>query len=110
MAADTQLPVTVSDLEVAQRIAGAARSGRRADREPPLEQLLGAFGETEPSAEARARVASALTLAGLRTRPTVHEAHPGERVKLMVPGGGPNLRLIAAAIALVPALGATALG
>jgi hypothetical protein len=88
VAGEPQQPVPVGDLEVAQRIAGAARSGARADREPTLEQLLSAFGERGPTPEARTRIASALTLAGLRATPTVHEAHPGERLKLRPPGGG----------------------
>jgi len=85
VADESQQPVPVGDLEIAQRISGAARSGGRAEREPTLEQLLSAFGEAEPTPEARTRVASALTLAGLRATPTVHEAHPGERLKLRPP-------------------------
>jgi len=88
VAGEPQQPVPVGDLETAQRIAGAARSGGRAEREPTLEQLLSAFGESEPTAEARTRIASALTLAGLRAQPSVHEAHPGERVKLRGAGSG----------------------
>ena len=53
MATEPQQPVPVVDLEIAQRVAGAARSGGRAEREPTLEQLLGAFGEAEPTPEAR---------------------------------------------------------
>ena len=96
----------VGDLEIAQRIAGAARSGSRADREPTLEQLLSAFGEAEPTPEARSRIASALTLAGLRAQPTVHEAHPGERLKLRLPGGGSRGRVALAVGVLALAVGA----
>lgn len=106
MAGEPQQPVPVGDLEIAQRIAGAARSGSRADREPTLEQLLSAFGEAEPTPEARARIASALTLAGLRAQPTVHEAHPGERLKLHVPGGGSRGRVLLAVGVLALAVGA----
>jgi hypothetical protein len=88
VADDAQQPVPLGDLEVAQRIAGAARSGSRADREPTIEQLLSAFGESEPTPEARTRIASALRLAGVRAQPTVHEAHPGERIALRPEGGG----------------------
>jgi hypothetical protein len=108
VAGEPQQPVPLGDLEIAQRIAGAARSGARADREPTLEQLLGAFGEPEPSPEARTRIASALTLAGLRAQPAVHEAHPGERLKLSAPGGGGRGRALlgAGVIALVIAAAA----
>jgi hypothetical protein len=108
VAGEPQQPVPLGDLEIAQRIAGAARSGARADREPTLEQLLGAFGEPEPTAEARTRIASALTLAGLRAQPSLHEAHPGERVTLRPPGGGGHARAFAGAgvIALVIAAAA----
>ena len=103
-----QQPVPVGDLEIAQRIAGAARSGGRAEREPTLEQLLGAFGEAEPTPEARTRIASALTLAGVRTTPTVHESHPGERLKLRPPGTGGRGRLMLAVGALALVIGAAA--
>ena len=111
MAGEPQQPVPVGDLEIAQRIAGAARSGGRAEREPKLEQLLEAFGEPEPTGEARMRVASALTLAGLHTTPSVHEAHPGERVKLRPPatgGRGRTLLGVAALIAVIAAAAAVA--
>ena len=108
MAGEPQQPVPVGDLEIAQRIAGAARSGGRAEREPTLEQLLGAFGETEPTGEARIRVASALTLAGLRATPTVHEAHPGERVKLRPPAAGGRGRALIGLAALVAIIAAAA--
>lgn len=103
-----QQPVPVGDLEIAQRIAGAARSGGRAEREPTLEQLLSAFGEAEPTPAARTRVASALTLAGLRTTPTVHEAHPGERLKLRPPGTGGHGRALIGVGALVLVIGVAA--
>jgi hypothetical protein len=103
-----QQPVPVGDLEIAQRIAGAARSGGRAEREPTLEQVLSAFGEAEPTPEARTRIASALTLAGVRTTPTVHEAHPGERLKLRPPGTGGRGRLTVAVGALALVIGAAA--
>jgi hypothetical protein len=103
-----QQPVPVGDLEIAQRIASAARSGGRAEREPTLEQLLSAFGEAEPTPEARARIASALTLAGVRTTPTVHEAHPGERLKLRPPNTGGPGRLALAVGALALVIGAAA--
>jgi hypothetical protein len=106
VAGEPQQPVPVADLEIAQRIAGAARSGSRAEREPTLEQLLSAFGEAEPTPEARTRIASALTLAGLGAQPTVHEAHPGERLKLRVPGGRGRGRLLLAVGVLALAVGA----
>jgi hypothetical protein len=113
VAGEPQQPVPVGDLEIAQRIAGAARSGGRAEREPKLEQLLEAFGEPEPTGEARMRVASALTLAGLHTTPSVHEAHPGERVKLRPPatgGRGRTLLGVAALIAVIAAAVAAVTG
>jgi hypothetical protein len=108
VAGEPQQPVPVADLEIAQRIAGSARSGGRSEREPTLERLLGAFGEPEPTAQARTRVASALTLAGLRATPSVHEAHPGERVKLRPPAGGGRGRLVAGLAALVAVIAAAA--
>ncbi len=108
MAEQSQQPVPVGDLEIAQRIAGAARSGARADREPTLEQLLSAFGEAEPTPQARTRIASALTLAGLRATPTVHEAHPGERLKLRPPGGGGRGRAVLGVGVLALVIGAAA--
>jgi len=108
VATEPQQPVPVADLEIAQRVAGAARSGGRAEREPTLEQLLGAFGEAEPTPDARTRVASALTLAGVRATPTVHEAHPGERVKLRLPSGGGHGRVFLAVGVLALAIGAGA--
>jgi hypothetical protein len=77
-------PVSVHDLEVADRIARAVRSGRPADRQPTLEQIVAAFGETEPAAHARRRAARALALAGVATAPDLLEAMPGQRVMLEV--------------------------
>jgi hypothetical protein len=75
-------PVSVRDLEVADRIARAVRGGRPADRTPTLEQLVAAFGEAEPTAHARRRAARALSLAGVATVPDLLEAMPGQRVTL----------------------------
>ena len=75
-------PVPVRDLEVADRIARAVRGGRPADRNPTLEQLVAAFGEAEPTADARRRAARALALAGVATVPDLLEAMPGQRVML----------------------------
>src|SRR4051794_22588561 len=77
-------PVSVHDLEVADRIARAVRGGRPADRQPTLEQIVAAFGETEPAAHARRRAARALALAGVATVPDLLEAMPGQRVMLEV--------------------------
>ena len=77
-------PVPVRDLEVADRIARAVRGGRPADRTPTVEQLVAAFGEAEPTADARRRVARALALAGVATVPDLVEATPGQRVMLEV--------------------------
>jgi hypothetical protein len=77
-------PVPVRDLEVADRIARAVRAGRLADRTPTLEQLVAAFGEAEPTADARRRAARALALAGVATVPDLLEAMPGQRVTLEV--------------------------
>ena len=74
--------VPVSDLEVADRIARAVRGGRPADRTPTVEQVVAAFGEAEPTAEARRRAARALALAGVATVPDLLEAMPGQRVML----------------------------
>ena len=57
-------PVPLGDLEVAGRIARAARSGRPGDRSATIEQLLAAFGEREPTPAARARIAAALANLG----------------------------------------------
>jgi hypothetical protein len=75
-------PVSVRDLEVADRIARAVRGGRPADRNPTVEHILAAFGEAEPTADARRRAARALALAGVATVPDLLEAAPGQRVML----------------------------
>jgi hypothetical protein len=108
VADEPQLPVPLADLEIAQRIAASARSGGRAEREPKLEQLLEAFGESEPTPEARMRVSSALTLAGLRCTPSVQEAHPGERVKLRPQASGGRGRVLLGIGALVAVIAAAA--
>jgi hypothetical protein len=105
---EPQLPVPVADLEIAQRIAASARSGGRAEREPKLEQLLEAFGESEPTPEARMRIGSALTLAGLRATPSVQEAHPGERVKLRQQATAGRGRLLLGLGGLVAVIAAAA--
>ena len=69
-------PVPVRDLEVADRIARAVRGGRPADRTPTLEQLVAAFGEAEPTVDARRRAARALALAGVATVPDVSRRRP----------------------------------
>jgi hypothetical protein len=74
--------VSVRDLEVADRIARAVRGGRPADRTPTVEQIVAAFGEAEPTADARRRAARALALAGVATVPDLLEAAPGQRVTL----------------------------
>jgi hypothetical protein len=77
-------PVPVRDLEVADRIAKAVRGGKAADRTPTIEQLVAAFGEAEPTLEARRRAARALALAGVAAVPDVLEAAPGQRLTLEV--------------------------
>ena len=76
--------VPVRDLEVADRIAKAVRGGRPADRTPTIEQLVAAFGEAEPTLDARRRAARALALAGVAAVPDVLEAAPGQRLTLEV--------------------------
>jgi hypothetical protein len=76
--------VPVRDLEVADRIAKAVRGGRPADRTPTIEQVLAAFGEPEPTVDARRRASRALALAGVATVPDVMEAAPGQRLTLEV--------------------------
>src|SRR3954467_14037908 len=76
--------VPVRDLEVADRIAKAVRGGKPADRTPTIEQLVAAFGEAEPTLEARRRAARALALAGVAAVPDVLEAAPGQRLTLEV--------------------------
>jgi len=77
-------PVSVRDVEVADRIAKAVRGGKPADRTPTIEQLVAAFGEAEPTLEARRRAARALALAGVAAVPDVLEAAPGQRLTLEV--------------------------
>ena len=101
-------PVPVGDLEVADRIAKAVRRGRAADRRPTLEQLLAAFGEEQPTTEARRRVARALALAGVATTPDLLEAPPGQRVALEVRGPRKRHALLLGVLALAALLGAAA--
>jgi uncharacterized protein (DUF4415 family) len=76
--------VPVRDLEVADRIAKAVRGGRPADRTPTIEQVVAAFGEPEPTVDARRRASRALALAGVATVPDVMEVAPGQRLTLEV--------------------------
>lgn len=95
-------PVSVRDLEVADRIARAVRGrGRPADRQPTLEQLVAAFGEAEPTAAARRRAARALALAGVATVPDLLEAMPGQRVVLEVRHVRRRRALLLGALALI---------
>jgi hypothetical protein len=101
-------PVSVRDLEVADRIARAVARGRPADRRPTLEQVLAAFGESEPTPDARRRAARALALAGVATVPDLLEAAPGQRVVLEVRGTGKRRSPLFGAVALLALLGAAA--
>jgi hypothetical protein len=101
-------PVSVRDLEVADRIARAVRRGRPADRRPTLDQILAAFGEGEPSLDARRRAARALALAGVATLPDLLEAGPGQRVSLEVRGPRKRRPIVFGVVALVAVLGAAA--
>jgi hypothetical protein len=101
-------PVPVRDLEIADRIAKAVRRGRAADRRPTLEQLLAAFGEEQPTVDARRRIARALALAGVATAPDLLEAAPGQRVALEVRSSGPRHALLLGLLLLVALLGAAA--
>jgi New glue family protein len=94
-------PVSVRDLEVADRIARAVRGGRPADRTPTLEQLVAAFGEAEPTTDARRRAARALALAGVATVPDLLEATPGQRVTLEVRHARRRRALVLGVLALV---------
>jgi hypothetical protein len=94
-------PVSIHDLEVADRIARAVRGGRPADRQPTLEQIVAAFGETEPAAHARRRAARALALAGVATVPDLLEAMPGQRVMLEVRHVRRRRALVLGVVALV---------
>jgi hypothetical protein len=94
-------PVSVRDLEVADRIAKAVRGGKPADRTPTIEQLVTAFGEPEPTLEARRRAARALALAGVATVPDVLEAAPGQRLTLEVRHVRRRRALVGGILALV---------
>jgi len=94
-------PVPVRDLEVADRIAKAVRGGKPADRTPTIEQLVAAFGETEPTLEARRRAARALALAGVASVPDVLEAAPGQRLTLEVRHVRRRRALVGGILALV---------
>jgi hypothetical protein len=93
--------VPVRDLEVADRIARAVRGGKPADRTPTIEQLVAAFGEAEPTIEARRRAARALALAGVAAIPDVLEAAPGQRLTLEVRQVRSRRGLVAGIVALV---------
>jgi hypothetical protein len=93
--------VPVRDLEVADRIAKAVRGGKPADRTPTIEQLVAAFGEAEPTLEARRRAARALALAGVAAVPDVLEAAPGQRLTLEVRQERKRGALVAGILALV---------
>jgi hypothetical protein len=93
--------VPVRDLEVADRIAKAVRGGRPADRTPTIEQLCAAFGEAEPTVDARRRASRALALAGVATVPDVMEAAPGQRLTLEVRHAPKRRALVAGIAALV---------
>jgi hypothetical protein len=101
-------PVPVRDLEVADRIAKAVRGGKPADRTPTVEQLVAAFGEAEPTLEARRRAARALALAGVAAVPDVLEAAPGQRLTLEVRHVRKRGALVAGILALVLLFGAVA--
>jgi hypothetical protein len=101
-------PVSAGDLEVADRIARAVRRGAPADRRPSIEQLLAAFGEHEPTRDARRRVARAMALAGVATLPGLLEAAPGQRVVLEVRAPRRRRSLRFGLLALVAVLGAAA--
>ncbi|WP_354702310.1 hypothetical protein DSM112329_02667 [Paraconexibacter sp. AEG42_29] len=96
----SDLPVPLADVETAQRIAEAARTGRPVDRSPTLEQLLAAFGAdpgTGPGT--RVRVERALALAGVAVSPPLADAVEGSRV-FLTPGRGPRKRRRARALIL----------
>jgi hypothetical protein len=93
--------VPVRDLEVADRIAKAVRGGKPADRTPTIEQLVAAFGEAEPTLDARRRAARALALAGVAAIPDVLEAGPGQRLTLEVRHVRRRRALVGGILALV---------
>ncbi|HEY4094257.1 MAG TPA: hypothetical protein VGM33_02020 [Baekduia sp.] len=104
--------VPLADAAIATEIARAAARGRGADRAPTLDQLLAAFGETQPTFEARRRVRAALEVAGMGVRPDLLNAEPGERLMLLPPGvsSGPSRGRAAAGIAALIAILAVAGG
>src|SRR5512132_1590989 len=106
-AADPE-PVPIRDLEVADRIAHAVRRGRAADRHPTLEQVVAAFGEREPTPDARRRAARALALAGVATVPDLFEAAPGQRVVLEVRRERSRRAVLFGVLALAAVIGAAA--
>ena len=93
--------VPVRDLEVADRIARAVRGGKPADRTPTIEQLVAAFGEAEPTVDARRRAARALALAGVAAVPDVMEAAPGQRLTLEVRHVRKRRALVGGVLALI---------
>jgi hypothetical protein len=106
-AADPE-PVPIGDLEVADRIARAVRRGGPAERRPTIEQVVAAFGEAEPTPDARRRAARALALAGVATVPELSEAAPGQRVSLEVRRPRKRRALFFGVLALAAVLGAAA--
>ena len=101
-------PVSLRDLEVADRIARAVRRGGPGDRHATIEQIVAAFGEPEPTQEARRRAARALALAGVATIPDPLEAAPGERVVLEVRRPRRRRPLLLGILALAALIGAAA--
>jgi hypothetical protein len=101
-------PVSVRDLEVADRIARAVRGGKAADRHPTVEQVVAAFGEQEATPDARRRAARALALAGVATIPDLLEAAPGQRVVLEVRSARRRRPLLLGILALAALIGAAA--
>src|SRR4051812_25281417 len=97
--------VPLADADIATKIARAASRGRGTDRTPTLEQLLSAFGEREPTPEARRRAGAALDLAGVDVRPPIMEVPPGERVLLTAPSAGRSRRTGGRALGGLLALG-----
>lgn len=111
---DPEQPVPLGDVDIAVRVAQGVRSGGRAEREPTVEQLLAAFGETEPTPAARHRARAALAVAGVSSMPDLGEAAPGARVRLLATaadgGGGPSpVKAVAGVVALVAVIGGIAL-
>jgi hypothetical protein len=84
------------------------RGGKPADRTPTIEQLVAAFGEAEPTLEARRRAARALALAGVAAVPDVLEAAPGQRLTLEVRRVRKRGALVAGILALVVLFAAVA--